>query len=225
MNTRIRLIIADDHPLVVDGLQGYFRAHPDFEVVAVTGRITDVEQIVEAHLPDVLLIDYHFANEKITGLDVCKRIQAKHPAVGIIVASSFSDVSLIRDFINAGAKGYLLKTASQQEFIDAVKSVFAGGEFFSHDTRDLLIKHRLSGGQTERIRFTRTEKEILRLIIEGYSTTEIAKRLFREKTTIDSHRKSILAKFQMMDANNPKPSKNISHYIAKFNVIREIDSL
>jgi two-component system response regulator DegU len=147
MNTRIRLLIADDHPLVVDGLQGYFRAHPDFEVVAVTSSLTEVEPLVEAHLPDILIIDYHFANEKATGLDVCKRLQAKHPALGIIVASSFSDVSLIRDFINAGAKGYLLKTASQQEFIDAVKSVFAGGEFFSHDTRDLLIKHRLSGGK------------------------------------------------------------------------------
>ncbi len=223
---RIKLIIADDHPMVIDGLENYFKTFDEIKVVATTTNLSQVIPLVSIHCPDILLLDYHFIHdENITGLDVCKEIVSRFSDTRVIIISSFAEVSLIRDFINAGARGYLLKTATRLEYIDAILNVFAGGESFGRDIRELLVKSRLETSNSDGIKFTKTEKEVLKLIIQGDSTQEIAKKLFREKSTIDSHRKSILSKFHLMDVGNPNPSKNISHYIAKFNLSVRIDHL
>ncbi len=225
MAGRIKLAIADDHPMVVDGLENYFKDSSQIEVVATTSHLNEVMKMISTFSPDILLMDYHFNNETLTGLDMCRAIKIEHPYLKVIIVSSFSDIPLINDFIAAGAKGYMLKTSSRQEFIDAILNVFAGGESFSKDIRELLVKERLTLSKQQQIRFTRTEKEILRMIVQGYSSDAIAKKMFRERSTIDSHRKSILAKFHLMDDKDSEPSKNISHYIAKFNIASRLDSL
>jgi DNA-binding NarL/FixJ family response regulator len=223
MTKAIRIAIADDHPMVVDGLQGYFKLHPEIEIVSTTNRLNDVVKIVSNLKPDVLLMDYHFINEKQTGLDKCKELVLNHPYTKIIIISSFAEVSLVKRFVEAGASGYLLKTATKNEYVDAILNVFAGGESFGKEIRELLVKDKLGSGSHQNIQFTRIEKDILKLIIQGYSTNDIAKKLFREKSTIDSHRKSILAKFYQMDSENDKPSKNISHYLAKYKIEENLD--
>jgi DNA-binding NarL/FixJ family response regulator len=223
---KIKLIIADDHPMVIDGLENYFKTFDEIEIVATTSQLTEVIKLISIHEPDILLLDYHFINEEnLTGLDICKETVTKFPCTKVIIISSFAEISLIKDFIDAGAKGYLLKTATRLEFIDAILNVFAGGESFGKDIRDLLVKDRLDQTNSNGIRFTKTEKEILKLIIEGYSTQDMAKKLFREKSTIDTHRKSILSKFHVMDANNPKPCKNIMYYVNKYSIAGRIDCM
>ena len=119
----------------------------------------------------------------------------------------------------------MLKTATRNEFVEAIQNVFLGIEAFGKDVRELLLKEKLQNELISSIRFTKTEKEILKLIIEGCSTDDIAKKLFREKSTIDTHRKSILSKLQLMDKSNPNPSKNILFYVTKLNIADRIDSL
>lgn len=225
MTRKIRLAIADDHPMVIDGLLGYFSNHEEIDVVATVKRASEIPGMCTSFSPDVLLMDYHFTNEELTGLDLCQQIQRDFPLVKIIIISSFNEVSLIKKFIESGASGYLLKTATQQEYIDAVLNVFAGGQTFGKEVREMLIKDRIEQQNLPKIQFTKTEKEILKLIVEGCSTNDIAKKLFREKSTIDSHRKSILAKLQLMDTGNPNPSKNILHYVARFDLIKRIDEM
>ena len=225
MASTIRIVIADDHPMVVDGLLNYFKSCPQIEVIATTNHIREIERFVNTLKPDILLMDYQFTNETQTGLDVCYKLTSMKSSTRIIIISSFGEVSLVKKFIEIGASGYILKTASKNEFIDAILNVFAGGESFSKEIRELLVKDKLEQEKHQDIQFTRTEKEILKLIIQGHSTNDIAKKLFREKSTIDSHRKSILAKFQLMDSENPNPSKNISHYIVKFNISSILDRL
>jgi two-component system, NarL family, nitrate/nitrite response regulator NarL len=225
MIKKIKVAIADDHPMVIDGLVNYLASNSNIEVVATTNRVADVPRIVSVFSPDILLMDYHFNNEEQSGMDICELMQKEYTNVKVIIISSYSDVSLIRRFIEVGASGYLLKTASKQEFIEAIQNVYIGVESFGKDVRELLLKEKLSRHSAPSIRFTKTEKEILKLIIDGCSTDEIAKKLFREKSTIDSHRKSILFKLQQMDVGNPKPSKNISHYIAKFNISHNLNCL
>lgn len=222
---KIKIIIADDHPMVVDGLCNYFINNDRIEVVATTNSIQDIPKLVASYTPDILLVDYHFANQKQTGLDMCKIITNDFPCIKVLVISSFTDVILIKDFLAAGASGYLFKTSGRQEYIDAILNVFAGGESFGKDVRDLLVRERLQQNSVQQVRFTKTEKDILKLIIQGDSTSDIAKKLFREKTTIDSHRKSILSKLQLMDSENPKPSKNIMYYVNKLNIAARLDCM
>lgn len=222
---KIKIIIADDHPMVVDGLSNYFKDSAQIEVVATTNIILEIPKLVAQFSPHILLVDYHFENQKQTGLDICKSIVTDFPCTKVIVISSFTDVILIKDFLDAGASGYLFKTAGKQEYIDAILTVFAGGESFGRDVRDLLVKERLQQKNMQQVRFTKTEKDVLKLIVQGDSTSEIAKKLFREKTTIDSHRKSILSKLQLMDSENPKPSKNIMYYVNKLNIAARLDCI
>lgn len=225
MNKKIKIAIADDHPMVIEGLMNYLDSVSNIEIVATTHKLSEVPKIVSELTPDILLMDYHFNNQELTGMDMCELILKDFPDTRIVIISSFSDVSLVKRFIEVGASGYLLKTASKNEFVEAIQNVYIGGEFFGKDVRELLLKEKLNRNAAPSIRFTKTEKEILKLIIDGCSTDEISKKLFREKSTIDSHRKSILFKLQQMDVGNPKPSKNISHYIAKFNISHNLNCL
>jgi len=222
---KIKILIADDHPMVVEGIVASLKAQPEFDIVATTNSLKEIEKLVESFSPHILLMDYHFVNEEQTGIDVCRSVTVNYPCTKVIVISSFSDVALIKEFVAAGASGYLLKTASRQEYIDAIQNVFAGGESFGKDVRELLIKERLQESNHHPVKFTKTEKDILKLIIQGHSTQDIAKKLFREKSTIDSHRKSILSKFHIIDKGNTKPSKNIMYYVNKFNVQGQNDYL
>jgi DNA-binding NarL/FixJ family response regulator len=225
MDKKIQVAIADDHPMVIEGLVNYLDSNSNIIVIATVTRVSEVPKMISSFSPDILLMDYHFTGEEQTGMDMCAFVKKHYPLVGIIIISSFSDVTLIKKFIEVGASGYLLKTASKSEFIDAIHSVYLGSDSFGKDVKELLLKERLQSNSESLIRFTKTEKEILKLIIKGYSTEEIAKSIFREKTTIDSHRKSILSKLQQMDKDIANPSKNILFYVNKFDLSSKIDSL
>jgi DNA-binding NarL/FixJ family response regulator len=223
MLQKIKLVIADDHPMVIDGLVTYFSTFNEIEIVATTNNLNDVIKLVETHSPNILLLDYHFLHEEVSCLDVCHSISKNHPCTKVIVISSFDDTPQVKEFIDAGANGYLLKTASRLEYIDAILHVIEGGVAFGKDVHELIKKGRHNGCYDDEVKFTKTEKQILKLIVDGHTTKEIANRLCREVSTIDSHRKNILLKFHLMDKENPSHSKNISHYIAKFNIKSKID--
>jgi len=225
MEKKIRVAIVDDHPMVVDGLKNYFLSDSNIEVVVAINKVGEVPSIIPKYNPDILLMDYHFSSEKQTGMDMCSLVKKDFPNVKVIIISSFSDVTLIKRFIEVGASGYLLKTATRNEFVEAIQNVYLGLEAFGKDVRELLLKDKLHNELISSIRFTKTEKEVLKHIIEGCSTDDIAKKLFREKSTIDTHRKSILSKLQLMDKSNPNPSKNILFYVTKLNIADRIDSL
>lgn len=225
MDKKIKVALADDHPMVIEGLLNYLGSASNIEIVATVSKVSEVPYMISTFLPDILLMDYHFSGEQQTGIEMCLQVKRDFPNVGIIIISSFSDLSLIRKFIEVGASGYVMKTATRNEFVEAIQNVYLGLDAFSNDVRDLLIKDKLQAKRNTEIRFTKTEKEILKLIIEGLSSEEIAKRLFREKSTIDTHRKSILYKLQQMGNDCGYTSKNISHYIAKLDIANRIDFL
>lgn len=225
MEKRIRVAIADDHPMVIDGLVNYLSTYQMIEVVATIGKVGEVPKMLKSSNPDILLMDYHFSSEKTTGLEMCKLVKSEFPEIYVIIISSFSDFSLIKRFVEEGASGYLLKTSTKEDFIEAIQNVFIGGEWFSKDIRELMLKERLQRISIPNIRFTRSEKDILKLIVEGHSTEAIAQKLFREKSTIDSHRKAILSKLQLMYKDGGSSSKNILFYMTKLNLSSKIDQL
>jgi DNA-binding NarL/FixJ family response regulator len=225
MAQRIGILIADDHPMVIDGLAGYFNGRLEMEVRATVNIAEQVVKTIEQTNPDVVLLDYHFTHSQLTGLDITREIRQMQLPVGIIIISSFDEVALVKSFMNAGANGYLLKTAAKNDFIEAVQQVYTGGSWFSHEIKDLLLKDKLTGANELKPKFTRTEKEILNLILEGVSTRDMAKQTFREKSTIDSHRKNILYKLQQLAGEPENASKNILYYAAKLNLRKDLENI
>jgi len=106
MIKKIRLVIADDHPMVIEGLANYFSAYDEIEVIATTNKISEIVKMVSILSPDILLMDYHFINEELTGLDICSEILVKYPCTKVIIISSFDDVSLIKKFIEVGPEDF-----------------------------------------------------------------------------------------------------------------------
>jgi len=161
MEKKIRVAIADDHPMVIDGLANYLNSVSNIEIVATTNKVSSVPKIVSERSPDILLMDYHFNNEEQTGMDMCEMIQKEYPCVKVIIISSFSDVSLIKRFIEVGASGYILKTASKNEFIDAIQNVYIGVESFGKDVRELLLKRNYMAARLHQFDSQKPKKRFL----------------------------------------------------------------
>jgi DNA-binding NarL/FixJ family response regulator len=129
-----------------------------------------------------------------SGIDLCKEVKQKYSNVNVIGLSTFNQQSFIRKMIDNGASGYVLKNATQEELLEAIGSVMNGKIYYSNE-----VSQTLSDNKSNPIVITRREKEVLLLITEGLTNAEIAQKLFISVTTVDTHRKNLLAKF---DAKN-----------------------
>ena len=129
-----------------------------------------------------------------SGIDLCKEVKEKYPSVFIIGLSTFNQQSFIQKMMDNGASGYVLKNATQEELMEAIETVAKGNIYLSHEASQTLRK--VNAGSPV---LTRREKEVLELIAEGLTNNEIAIKLFISVSTVDTHRKNLLAKF---DARN-----------------------
>jgi DNA-binding NarL/FixJ family response regulator len=125
-----------------------------------------------------------------SGIDLCREVKEKYPSVFIIGLSTFNQQSFIQKMMDSGASGYVLKNATQEELMEAISVVIKGKIYFSDEASQVLTK-----ADVNPILLTRREKEVLELIAEGLTNNEIAQKLFVSPTTIDTHRKNLLAKF------------------------------
>jgi DNA-binding NarL/FixJ family response regulator len=129
------------------------------------------------------------------GIELCKEVKETYPGIFVIGLSTFNQESFIQKMMDNGASGYVLKNATQQELIEAIETVVKGKIYFSHEAAQALIQH----NESNRPVLTRRETEVLLLIAEGMTNNEIARQLFISTTTVDTHRKNLLAK---TDAKN-----------------------
>ena len=141
--------------------------------------------------PDVILMDINLPDK--SGIDLCKDVKSRYPAIRILGLSSFNQQSFIEKMIENGASGYVLKNASREELIEAIESVMEGRKFLSTEAAATVKKNEDSKIPV----ITRREKEVLLLIAEGLTNNEIAEKLFISTTTVDTHRKNLLAKFEV----------------------------
>jgi len=139
--------------------------------------------------PDVILMDINLPDKN--GIDLCKEIKEKYPSVFIIGLSTHNQLSFIEKMMDNGSSGYVLKNATQQELTQAIDTVIKGKIYFSDEASQTLRKK-----GTAKIILTRREIEVLELIAEGMTNNDIAQKLFISTTTVDTHRKNLLAKFE-----------------------------
>ncbi len=194
---KTRILIADDHKIVQEGMASIISQHPDFEVVGFALNGNEVIKRLEQIQVDIILMD--ISMPELDGIQATQILQKSHPHIGIIMLSMYHEAFYIKKAIEAGAQGYLLKTAGKTIVYQAIQSVNKGIPFYPDEVRDLLFD--IFRSNTAEIvtpdDLTDREKEVLILITKEYSTREIADKLFISTHTVDSHRKNLLSKLQV----------------------------
>lgn len=202
MTNRYRTVIVDDHPIVISGISGLL-SH--FDSVEITAKLTSGEMLLnymEDNDADLILMDIFMPG--ITGVDLCKTIKQKHSKIIIIGMSSQSERSLVMQFIQNGGNGYILKSASFEEFKSCIEKAMQGEIVFSDEVKTIISQPNLD--DLNRIpSLSRREKDIVELLSKGKSTQEIADELFLSFLTVQTHRRNILQKYK---------TKNVAELIA-----------
>ncbi|GAA2056246.1 response regulator [Leifsonia soli] len=187
----IRLVVADDHPIVRAGLVALFSLEDDFEVVAEAGTPDAAVEAAERENPDVVLMDLQFgANENATGADATRRIRALDAPPYVLILTNYDSDSDILGAVEAGASGYLLKDAPPHELTAAVRAAAAGESALA----PVIATRLLNRLRAPRVSLSSREIDVLQLVAAGRSNSEVAASLFISETTVKSHLAHIFTK-------------------------------
>jgi DNA-binding NarL/FixJ family response regulator len=187
----IRILSADDHPVVREGIAALIARQPDMELIAEACNGREAVEHFRKHLPDVTLMDLQMP--EMSGIDALSAIRAEFPDARIIVLTSYlGDVQISRA-LRSGARGYLLKDMLRKELLETIRAVHAGQRRLSSEAASEIAEHAIEGGLTPR------EIEVLRLISQGNANKEIATELSLGEETVKGHVRNILAKLGAKD--------------------------
>jgi DNA-binding NarL/FixJ family response regulator len=189
---KIKIVIADDHRVMLDGIRAMLRDVEDFEIVADALNGEELVAMVNAYQPDVVLTDIQMP--VMDGIEAAKRIREKNPAVKIIALTMLNESMFIRRMLEAGVAGYVIKTVDKDELIRVIRKVAQGEKHFSEEVAAQLMNGFSSTSSSPVDVLTRREKEILALIAKGLTDKEIAEKIFLSSLTVITHRKNILSK-------------------------------
>ena len=190
------ILIVDDHQLIIDGLSGILK---DEKIISLIYSAKNGEEAIEQirkNPIDCVLMD--ISMPKINGHDATKVIKQERPDIKVIVVSMFSDASVVIKLLKAGADAFIIKNTGKEEVLRAIDRVMNNEKYISNELNLNLYQHLgLSRNQTTSQHLTPRETEIIRYIGSGMTNHEIAERLFLSTSTVDTHRKNILAKLQL----------------------------
>ncbi len=193
------ILIVDDHPIVAEGLQKLILANGLASNCVAVYSSQECQKTLKIFNPDLVLLDYHLPDGN--GIDLCKIIKHENEKIKVLVVSSFREQSIVKLMIDNGASGYVLKNASEEEIIDAIKTVLAGKKYMCDESQEIIERRDSQTIVTER------EIEVLKLIADGLTNAEIAEKLFLSPLTVDRHRKNIIIK---LNAKNTASLINIA---------------
>ena len=190
----IRIVLADDHEIFRDGFNIMLKKQTNIKLIGEASNGVELLEITEKLMPDVVITDIKMP--KLDGIEATKIISEKYPGINIIAFSMFDDDNLIIDMLEAGAKGYLLKSAHKNEVIDAVKAVYNNETYYCKSTSgklaQMIAQSRFNPyKQLKKPEFTPKEVEVIRLICQEYPNKEIASKLFLSVRTIEGYREKI----------------------------------
>lgn len=200
MKKQYRIVIAEDHTILREGLRSLLCSDPEFDVVGEAEDGRDAIRCVEALSPDLVLMD--LSMPRMNGLDAIKEIKKQNPEIKIIVLTVHKTEEYILATLQAGADGYLLKDATHSELVMAIKNVLAGKRYLSPGISEKVIEGYLEGRRTLKTKsswdtLTQREREILKLIAEGYKNKEVADYLYISLKTVEKHRSNLMRKLDL----------------------------
>lgn len=199
----IKILIADDHPLIAKGIKNTFLDQKDFEVVAMATNGEEAIDFIKQNTVDVALLDINMP--KMDGIQCAKIIIKDFSDIKVAMLSMHQEASLIKELIGIGVKGYMLKTIPADELLLGVKNIYNGKDYFTAEVTKAILNNDNSG--TSFISFSKKspfvdqltdrEKEIIKYLTKGFTNTQIGETLFISPRTVDTHRTNIMRKIEV----------------------------
>ena len=202
MMNKVRLFLADDHPIVRDGLRFLLNAQPDMEVVGEAADGRETLQGIRKIRPDIVILD--IAMPVLNGIAVAEQIQELYSEMHVIILSMHSTTEHIFRALRAGAAGYVVKETAGEEVLDAIRTVEAGGRYLSREIsskviEDYILQRESVAEASPLDRLSAREREVLQLVAEGKSSAEIAEILSLSPKTVDTYRSRMMQKLHIDD--------------------------
>lgn len=192
----INVLIADDHAVFRDGIISILENVPDITITAEAKDGWEVMKLLQKEQPDVILMDITMGGAD--GIETTQLVKRDYPDVKVLVLSMHAESGYILKMLEAGASGYLLKDAGQEEMIRAIRTVYEGNTYYSKGVSSVIVAQLTHPTKEQKeqtgIPLTQREAEVLRLIVEEYTNPEIAEKLFISIRTVDTHRRNLLEK-------------------------------
>jgi DNA-binding NarL/FixJ family response regulator len=197
---KIRVLIVDDHTILRDGISALLALAADIEVIGEAENGREALDRVRQLAPDVVLMD--IAMPAMDGLEATRRIHKESPQMKVLTLTQYDDREHLLSLLEAGAEGFISKTAASSELASAIRSVYQGDSFLSPSVAKLLLKHYRQGamarkGQDPYDHLTDREREVLKLLAEGHTSQEIADTLVISPKTVEGHRTNLMAKLDI----------------------------
>lgn len=193
---KIKVAIVDDHPLVIEGLKSLLKFYDNIKLVGNFTSGQGILDFLEKEQADIVLLDINLPD--MSGIEVCAKIRSNYELVDVIGLSTYGERSIVTQMIGNGAKGYLLKNVTEAELIEAIEKVYRGRHYYGNEVQQAMadtIFHTM--GETPRL--TKREKQVLKFIVSGKTSADIAQELFISQLTVETHRRNLMKK---MNASN-----------------------
>jgi len=203
MGNNVRIVLADDHTILREGLRALLSADPDFEIIGEAGDGREAVRCVEKLGPDLLLMD--LSMPRMSGMDAISEIKKRYPETKIIALTVHKTEEYLLSTLQAGVDGYVLKDATHDELVMAIHNVMAGKRYLSPGISEKIIEGYLEGKEDSLSvsswqKLSQREREVLKLIAEGYKNKEIAEDLCISLKTVEKHRANLMKKLDLHNA-------------------------
>jgi len=203
MKEKVRIVLAEDHTILREGLRALLTADPNFEIIGEAADGRAAVRFVEKQIPDLILMD--LSMPRMTGMDAIREIKKRYPQTKIIALTVHKTEEYLRTTLQAGADGYVLKDATHGELMMAIQSVLKGKTYLSPGVSGKVIEGYLEGKENQMPLSTlgllsQREREVLKLIAEGYKNKEIASDLCISLKTVEKHRANLMKKLDLHNA-------------------------
>ena len=200
MENKISIIIADDHPIFREGIEGIINKDKNYKIIASCGNGIEALEKIEELKPDIAILDIDMP--KMNGLDIAKKLGESKNACKIIILTIYKDEEYFREAMDKGIKGYLVKDCIANELTECIEYIKNGKHYISPVISDYLISRRDREKQLEKERpeikqLTAAEKNVLRLLAENKTSKQIADELFISEKTVQNHRNNIAQKLNI----------------------------
>jgi DNA-binding NarL/FixJ family response regulator len=176
--------------MVIEGIRSLLYGEKNIEWLGHATNAASCLSFLKRQQPDIILMDVNLPDR--SGTELCKEVKQLYPAVLVLGLSTFNQQAIIRNMMDNGASGYVLKNATKKELLEAISMVLKGNTYFSVEAA-----HSLKESRAQQPMITRREKEVLQLIAEGFTNAEMSEKLFISIPTVNTHRKSLLEKFEV----------------------------
>jgi DNA-binding NarL/FixJ family response regulator len=201
--SKYKILIADDHAMVRDGVKNLIRQNKDLIVIGEARSGNETLELYDQLRPDLLILDISMPD--MNGMEVSRAILAKNPNANIVILSMYEDEDYISRCLEYGVKGYVVKNESGSELDYAIKSVLQGKNYFSRQAQDVIFKKYSQNvsrkkQQEDTVKLTKRELEIIRLISEGLTSQQMADKLFISHRTVETHRANLMKKLSVKNA-------------------------